>query len=78
MIDEALGIKGPQDLLNLVLSGVSVVFVIVGLFMSTMQTFSLSWWSLFGFECIALLLCGACLYVVQIALPQVQEEKKLD
>jgi hypothetical protein len=75
-IDEALGIKGPEDLLNLVLAGVSIVFVVVGLFMSTMETFSLTWWSLFGFECMAVLLCASCLYVVHVALPSVAVENR--
>lgn len=82
LIDEALGIKGPEDLLKLVLLGVSVVILVVGYFMSTMVTFSTVWWSLLGFECIAVLLCASCLYVVMIVLPSMTpaptEDKKVD
>ena len=78
LIDETLGIRGPQDLLNLVLGGVSIVFVLVGILMSTMDTFSFSWWSLLGFECIALLLSGSCIYVVHIVLPSLAKYTKTD
>lgn len=85
IIDETLGIKGPEDLLKLVLAGVGIVILVVAWFMTTMETFSLTWWSLFGFEIIAFLLCVSCLYVVVILLPSMQDQpavtdsdKKLD
>jgi hypothetical protein len=74
IIDETLGIKGPEDLLKCVLAGVGIVIVVVAWFMTTMEIFSLTWWSLFGFEIIAFLLCISCLYVVVILLPSMQEE----
>ena len=76
IIDEALGIKGPEDLLKLVLLGVSVVIFVVGYFMTNMETFSTTWWSLLGFECIAVLLCASCLYVVTFVLPSMTEEPR--
>ena len=76
VIDEALGIKGPEDLLKMVLAGVGIVILVVGWFMTTMDTFSVLWWSLFGFEVIAVLLCASCLYVVTIVLPSMVEPDK--
>jgi hypothetical protein len=76
LIDEALGIKGPEDLLKMVLAGVGIVILVVGWFMTTMDAFSISWWSLFGFEVIAVLLCASCLYVVTIVLPSMVEPDK--
>ena len=73
IIDDALGIRGPEDLLKLVLAGVGIVILVVGWFMTTMETFSLVWWSLFGFELIAVLLCVSCLYVVMILLPSMSQ-----
>ena len=73
IIDEALGIRGPEDLLKLVLMGVGIVVVVVAWFMTTMEVFSLVWWSLLGFELIAGLLCVSCLYVVMIILPSMQQ-----
>ena len=75
IIDEALGITGPEDLLKLVLTGVSIVILVVAYFMSTMEAFSATWWSLFGFECIAVLLCGSCVYVVLIVLPSMPDKR---
>jgi hypothetical protein len=73
IIDETLGIRGPEDLLKLVLSGVGIVIAVVAWFMTTMETFSLVWWCLMGFEVIASLLCVSCFYVVLILLPSMQE-----
>ena len=76
IIDEVLGIKGPEDLLKLVLIGVGIVVAVVAWFMTTMEMFSLVWWSLFGFEILAGLLCVTCLYVVMILLPSMTEPPK--
>ena len=76
IIDEALGIKGPEDLLKMVLAGVGCAIVIVAMFMSTMDAFSLPWFTLAGFEVIALLLCAASGYVVLIVLPAQEDEVK--
>ena len=75
LIDEALGISGPEDLLKLVLIGVSIAILVVAYFMSTMETFSTAWWSLLGFEGIAVLLCMSCLYVVLIVLPSMPDKR---
>lgn len=69
VIDEALGIRGPEDLLKMVLAGVCGAILIVAWFMSRMERWSMNWWSLFGFQVIAVLLCGTVVYVVQIVLP---------
>ena len=74
LIDEAIGIRGPEDLLKLVLGGVSGALLIVAFFMSRMETFSGVWWSLMGFELIALLLCASTVYVVLIVLPTMTED----
>lgn len=75
-IDEALGIKGPQDLLKLVLIGVGIAMLVVGFFISKMKTGSLEWWSLIGFEIIAGLLCISTVYVVHVVLPELKNDKK--
>ena len=75
IIDEAIGINGPEDLLKLVLGGVSILILVVAYFMSTMETFSSSWWSLMGFEAIAVLLCLSCLYVVALVLPSMPDKR---
>jgi len=72
LIDEAVGITGPDDLLKLVLMGVSIVIMVVAWFMSRMQPYSSEWWSLFGFECVATLLMISSIYVVWIVLPGLQ------
>jgi len=74
LIDEAVGINGPEDLLKLVLIGVSIAILVVAYFMSTMETFSVAWLSLLGFEGIAVLLCASCLYVVLIVLPTMPDK----
>lgn len=76
LIDEAVGINGPEDLLKLVLIGVSIAILVVAYFMSTMETFSMAWWSLLGFEGIAVLLCASCLYVVLIVLPTMPDKRE--
>jgi len=77
IIDEAVGIKGPEDLLKMVLVGVSIAILVVWWFMSRMQKYTTEWWSLFGFECVALLLMLSTTYVVLIVLPSVQQESTI-
>ncbi len=74
IIDEAVGITGPEDLLKLVLVGVSIAILLVGLFMSRMQKYTTEWWSLFGFECVAVLLMLSTSYVVLLVLPTLKHE----
>ena len=76
IIDEAVGIKGPEDLLKLVLMGVSVAILVVGWFMSRMQKYTTEWWSLFGFECVAALLMLSTSYVVLIVLPAIKQQEE--
>ena len=74
IIDEAVGIRGPEDLLKLVLVGVSFAILVVGWFMSRMQKYTTEWWSLFGFECVAVLLMLSTSYVVLLVLPTLKHE----
>ena len=74
IIDEAVGIRGPEDLLKLVLIGVSIAILVVGWFMSRMAPYSSEWWSLFGFQCIAALLISSTVYVVLVVLPSMKIE----
>ena len=76
LIDEALGIRGPEDLLVLVLIGVGCAISIVAWFMYFMEVGSLVWLTLLGFEVIALLLCAASAYVVLIVLPNAEIPEK--
>ncbi len=78
IIDEAVGIRGPEDLLKLVLIGVSIAILVVGWFMSRMQKYTIEWWSLFGFECVAMLLMLSTSYVVLIVLPSMKQEPVSD
>jgi phosphoglycerol transferase MdoB-like AlkP superfamily enzyme len=75
LIDEAVGINGPEDLLKLVLIGVTIAIAVVAWFMSRMEPYSSEWWSLFGFECVAALLMISSIYVVWIVLPSVQSNE---
>jgi hypothetical protein len=76
LIDDALGIKGPEDLLKLVLIGVSIAALVVGYFISISKPYSLEWWSLVGFEILAGLLCASTVYVVHVLLPSVDIKKE--
>ena len=78
IIDEAIGIKGPEDLLKLVIIGVFFVILLVAFFMSKMEKYSTNWWSLLGFECIAVLLCASTVYVVMIVLPSIQKPTEVE
>jgi hypothetical protein len=78
IIDEAFGIRGPEDLLKLVLIGVGIAVAVVAWFMTTVEIFSLVWWSLLGFEILAGLLCVSCLYVVMILLPSMTQPPSSD
>lgn len=75
IIDEALGIKGPEDLLKLVLIGVGIAVLVVGLFIARTPKYSIEWWSLVGFEVLAGLLCASTIYVVHIVLPSLENPK---
>ena len=75
IIDEAVGIRGPEDLLKLVLVGVSIAILVVGWFMSRMQKYTSEWWSLFGFECVAILLMLSTSYVVLLVLPTMKQDQ---
>jgi phosphoglycerol transferase MdoB-like AlkP superfamily enzyme len=77
IIDEAVGIRGPEDLLKMVLFGVSIAILVVWWFMSRMQKYTTEWWSLFGFECVAILLMLSTSYVVILVLPTVQNENTI-
>jgi hypothetical protein len=77
IIDEAVGIRGPEDLLKMVLVGVSIAILVVWWFMSRMQKYTTEWWSLFGFECVATLLMLSTTYVVLIVLPSVQQDSPI-
>ncbi len=74
LIDEALGIKGPEDLLRLVLVGVGIAVLVVFFFIARSEKYSIEWWSLVGFEILAGLLCATTVYVVHILLPSISME----
>ena len=74
IIDESLGIRGPEDLIRLVLLGVGIAILTVGWFMTKLQIFSTEWNALAGFQIIATLLCVTSIYVVYVLIPQYPKE----